>query len=233
MQKKEINFYGEVESLVKKIYNYFRNSCSRIYQLQDIQYILDDPILKIKRLYEIRWLAWYEAIKNICNSIPALLQVFKESKNNDGQELYKQLTSWRMLAFLYYFYDILEYLVIFCSLLTAYVFIYIRRDSWNNPAFGTNFVESLNEGTYVTNVIVPAIRATLKNLPLGKSTFVSSSERQSSASADRKGDGRSGRRPDVIFVMKHNGKNYELLFTECSHLSCTAQKERDDQVKLW
>jgi hypothetical protein len=48
-----------------------------------------------------------------------------------------------------------------------------------------NFVGSLNEGTYLTNVIVPAIRATLKNLPLGKSTFVSSSERQSSASAGK------------------------------------------------
>src|SRR5215211_2912429 len=86
------------------------------------------------------------------------------------------------------FYDILEYLVIFCSLLTAYVSIYIRRNSWNNPTFGMNFVESLNEGTYVTNVIVPAIQVTLKNLPLGKTTFVSSSKRQSSASADRKGD---------------------------------------------
>ncbi|CAB4432331.1 unnamed protein product [Rhizophagus irregularis] len=107
--KKEVKFYSEVESLVKKIYNYFKNSYSRIQQLQEIQNILDDPILKIKRLYEIRWLAWYEAIKNICNSIPALLKIFKESKNNDGQELYKQLTSWKMLAFLYYFYDILEH----------------------------------------------------------------------------------------------------------------------------
>src|SRR5438132_402202 len=85
----------------------------------------------------------------------------------------------------------------------------------------------------MTNVIVPAIRVTLKNLPLGKTTFVSSSKRQSSASTNRKGDGRSGRRPDVMFVMKYNGKNYELLFTECSRLSCTAQKERNDQVKLW
>ncbi len=33
--------------------------------------------------------------------------------------------------------------------------------------------------------------------------------------------------------MKYNGKNYELLFTECLHLSCTMQKEKDDQVKLW
>ncbi len=73
----------------------------------------------------------------------------------------------------------------------------------------------------------------MKNLPLGKTTFVSSSERQSSASTDRKADGRSGRRPDVMFVIKHNRKNYELLFTECSRLSCMMKKERDDQVKLW
>ncbi|GBC38152.1 zinc finger protein 862-like [Rhizophagus irregularis DAOM 181602=DAOM 197198] len=107
--KKELRFYEEIESLVRKIYNYFKNSCSHIQQLQEIQSLLDDPILKIKKLYEIRWLAWYDAIKNICNSIPALLRIFKESKNKDGRELYERLTSWRILAFLYYFYDILEH----------------------------------------------------------------------------------------------------------------------------
>ncbi|RHZ54743.1 hypothetical protein Glove_423g95 [Diversispora epigaea] len=106
-------------------------------------------------------------------------------------------------------------------------------DSWNNPVFGSEFVESLNEGTYVTNVIVPAVRATLKDLPLGKSTFITSSERQSSASANRRGVGRSGKRPDVMFVMKHGGKYYELLYIECSRLFCTTKKEIDDGVKLW
>ncbi|CAG8627042.1 14856_t:CDS:1 [Funneliformis caledonium] len=91
--KKEVKFYGEVESLVKRIYNYFKNSYLHIQQLKEIQNILDDPTLKIKKLYEIRWLAWYEAIKNICNSILALLKLFKESTNNNGRELYKQLTS--------------------------------------------------------------------------------------------------------------------------------------------
>ncbi|CAH1767313.1 10577_t:CDS:2 [Entrophospora sp. SA101] len=47
------------------------------------------------------------------------------------------------------------------------------NDSWNNPAFSHEFAVSQSEGTYVTNVIVPAIRATLNNLPLRKSTFVS------------------------------------------------------------
>ncbi|RHZ86727.1 hypothetical protein Glove_46g15 [Diversispora epigaea] len=105
--------------------------------------------------------------------------------------------------------------------------------SWNNPVFGSDFVESLNEGTYVTNVIVPAIRATLKDLPLGKSTVITSSERQSSASANRRGVGRIGKRPDVMFVMKYRGKYYELLYIECSRLFCTAKKEIDDRVKLW
>ncbi|CAI2198897.1 4996_t:CDS:2, partial [Funneliformis geosporum] len=64
--RKEIEIYKEAELLVKKIYDYFKNSCSHIQQLKEIQNFLDCPILKIKRLYEIRWLAWYNAIKNIC-----------------------------------------------------------------------------------------------------------------------------------------------------------------------
>src|SRR3954466_334840 len=47
------------------------------------------------------------------------------------------------------------------------------NDSWENPAFGSEFVSSLNEGTYVTNVIVLVIRVKLKNLPFGKSSFIS------------------------------------------------------------
>ncbi|CAG8670818.1 4300_t:CDS:2, partial [Dentiscutata heterogama] len=60
-------------------------------------------------------------------------------------------------------------------------------DAWNNPAFSPEFEELQNEGTYVNNVILPAICAALKCLPLRKSTYVSSSERKSNASADRKG----------------------------------------------
>ncbi|CAG8666949.1 22358_t:CDS:2 [Cetraspora pellucida] len=103
------------------------------------------------------------------------------------------------------------------------------RDAWNNPAFSPKFEESQRESTYVNKIILPAIRASLKYLPLRKSTYVSSSERKSNASADRKENGRFGKRPDIMFVMKRG----ELLYTECSHLSCSARKERDDGVKLW
>ncbi|GBB97288.1 hypothetical protein RclHR1_02960001 [Rhizophagus clarus] len=91
--RKEIEFYKGAELLIKKIYGYFKNSCSRIQQLKEIQDLLDCSILKIKRLYEIHWLAWYDAIKNICDSIPALLRIFKDTKNDGGHELYTKLTS--------------------------------------------------------------------------------------------------------------------------------------------
>ncbi|PKK47892.1 hypothetical protein RhiirC2_872266, partial [Rhizophagus irregularis] len=56
-------------------------------------------------------------------------------------------------------------------------------------------------------------------------------ERQSIASADRRK--RSGRRPDIIFVMIDRGKKYELMYTECLRLFCTEQKIKDDAVKIW
>ncbi|CAG8656147.1 3309_t:CDS:2, partial [Paraglomus brasilianum] len=107
------------------------------------------------------------------------------------------------------------------------------KDIWNNPAFGPNFVDSLNEGTYVSNVVVPLIRATLKNLPFGKSSFISTYECQSIASKDRRGVGKTGRRPDIMFEVHREGKVYELLYGECSRIFCTPQKELDDKVKLW
>src|SRR6185312_9027452 len=58
-------------------------------------------------------------------------------------------------------------------------------------------------------------------------------ERQSIASKDRRGVGKTGRRPDIMFEVHREGKVYELLYGECSRIFCTPQKELDDKVKLW
>ncbi|CAG8759221.1 20973_t:CDS:2, partial [Gigaspora rosea] len=87
------------------------------------------------------------------------------------------------------------------------------------------------EGTYVSNVIVPLIRTTLFDNPFR--VFISTSEHQSVASADKKGDEKTGRRPDIMFVCMEDGKFYELMYSECSRITCTKQKEDDDDIKLW
>ncbi|CAG8750933.1 1030_t:CDS:2, partial [Acaulospora morrowiae] len=90
----------------------------------------------------------------------------------------------------------------------------VLEDFWNNPALDSEISKSLNEGTYQSTVIVPVIRAVLRNLPFRTPSFITTSEKQSIASADRKGDGKMGRRPDIMLAM-------------------SPQKKIDDEIKLW
>ncbi|CAG8792714.1 5857_t:CDS:2 [Racocetra persica] len=77
---------------------------------------------------------------------------------------------------------------------------------WRNPAFCPKFENAQSEGIYVTDVVVPLLQATLKELPVRKITLLSTAERQSVVSADRKGDGKQ---------------------------VCTKIKEENDDAKLW
>jgi hypothetical protein len=94
----------------------------------------------------------------------------------------------------------------------------LLEDIWINPIFSSELAKSLNEGTYQSTVILSSIQVVLKNLPFRLSSFISTSERQSIASADRKSKGQMGRRPDIMFVLKYLENFFELLYVECSRL---------------
>jgi hypothetical protein len=49
----------------------------------------------------------------------------------------------------------------------------VLNDTWKSSAFSPEFAGSISEGTYVSNIIVPAVRASLKNFPFEQSSFVS------------------------------------------------------------
>jgi hypothetical protein len=70
-------------------------------------------------------------------------------------------------------------------------------------------------------------------LAINLNLFLFSAERQSIASADRRGKRKQGKRPDVMFIEGGAEKFYELIFVESSRIVCTKTKEEDDSVKLW
>ncbi len=80
----------------------------------------------------------------------------------------------------------------------------VLKDVWNNPAFNSEVIRILN-----------------------------TSEKQSVANADRKGEGNSERRPDIMFIGKYWKRIFELIYIECSHLICSLQKKINDEIKLW
>ncbi|RHZ85259.1 hypothetical protein Glove_68g7 [Diversispora epigaea] len=93
---------------------------------------------------------------------------------------------------------------------------------WNNPAFASSEIRGTqSEGTYITDIIVPLLRASLEDLP-NSGIFLSTAERQSMASKARKSFGPNeersthktpiGKKPDVMVMAKYG---------------------EDDSVKLW
>ncbi|CAG8850785.1 8516_t:CDS:1, partial [Gigaspora margarita] len=97
--------------------------------------------------------------------------------------------------------------------------------------FNSELEKSLNEGVYQSTIILLSIRAILKNLPSRLSSFISTSERQSIASSDRKGEGQ-GRQPDIMFVVKYLGVFFEHVYLECSRLYCSQKKKVDDEINF-
>jgi len=59
-----------------------------------------------------------------------------------------------------------------------------------------------------------------------------SAERQSIASANRKGEGLE-KRPDFMYLVKRENKIFELIFGECSRAICDNNKKKGDEIKLW
>ena len=55
--EKKVTFCKHTEYIIKSVYNFFSNSTKRIDILHKYQEILEHPILKIKQIYEIRWLS--------------------------------------------------------------------------------------------------------------------------------------------------------------------------------
>ncbi|CAJ0828556.1 425_t:CDS:2, partial [Entrophospora sp. SA101] len=67
---KQVDYFKKAETLAK-----------------EFQEILDNDILKIKKIFDIRWLSWYEAVRNICKSLEALILTL----SNDVSEVSKPL----------------------------------------------------------------------------------------------------------------------------------------------
>ena len=107
---KEIEFYEKAEELMSRIYNFFKKSSTRTQELKNYQELLDCPQYKIKKIYKIRWLSWYEAIKNVCDTLPALIEMLSNDYSEVSVNLYEDLCNWRMIGFFYFLYDILSHL---------------------------------------------------------------------------------------------------------------------------
>nr|CAG8557552.1 9295_t:CDS:2 [Entrophospora candida] len=113
------------------------------------------------------------------------------------------------------------------------------REIWKNPVYRDlqkDIQKDLNENGYLTDVVMPLIRAALKKIPHYKCIRVTTSEKESKSSKARRltqGSGKIGKKPDAMCIATINGFEFEIMFLEGSRLITGNNKFHDDDVKLW
>ncbi|MCO5556941.1 hypothetical protein L7F22_010496 [Adiantum nelumboides] len=101
---KKVPYAKQVDQLINAIANHFSSSSHRMENLKEIQEELDCEVLKMQRIFEIRWLSRHACVAKICKSLDALLVALAK----DRQDLYNVLCTFECIYVLHFLADILE-----------------------------------------------------------------------------------------------------------------------------
>lgn len=92
---------------LQSIYYYFKGSHNRSDKLKAIQTILDSPQLKIKEIHDVRWFAFYDALRVVFQCWEALAQTFNAAADPKAKGLYKAITCYSFVAMSHFLMDII------------------------------------------------------------------------------------------------------------------------------
>ena len=94
------------------IYSYFSHSSKRVHTLQEVQMVLEDPLLRCKPLYDVRWLSFFNAVGAVKRTFKSLIVYFDQevAEHNDpiAKGLVTQISSYSFLAITHMLYDVLS-----------------------------------------------------------------------------------------------------------------------------
>ena len=80
-----MKYLKEYQEILTGIYYFMKASASRTDKLQLVQKLLNEPVLKVKEVHEIRWLAVYQAVETVYRSLDSLLTFFHSETSAKGK----------------------------------------------------------------------------------------------------------------------------------------------------
>ena len=101
----------EYENQMRKINQFFNKSSTRLDVLKRFQIEYNEPQLKVPSYTSIRWLSFYDTVKNVRRILQSLCATFKHYlPNKKALELYNILSDYKFLYLTHYLSDILNHL---------------------------------------------------------------------------------------------------------------------------
>lgn len=106
---KNIADLKDLEKNLSDLYYYFGGSKSgnRKCELEEIQKVLEEPVIKIKECHEIRWIAFFEAVSAVYKCWQSLITFFKNHDDSKARLFRKTLADYKFIAMISMLMDIL------------------------------------------------------------------------------------------------------------------------------
>ena len=70
---------------LESIYYYFYKSPARCDQLESIQKVLEDPVLRIREVHSVRWLSFFMALETVYRTTDSLITFFQSRRASDAK----------------------------------------------------------------------------------------------------------------------------------------------------
>ena len=101
---KKITYAKHIDRLINNIANYFSSSSNRMEELKIVQEELDCEVIKMQRIFEIRWLSRHGCLAKICKSMDALLCLLAKER----MDLHAILSTFECIYAMHFLADILQ-----------------------------------------------------------------------------------------------------------------------------
>ena len=106
-----VAYLKKVEGILKGLYSHFAHSSKRLEGLKGMFAVLEMKFIKVKKLFDIRWLSRLEAVEAIVRGYTALVAYLADRACTEGdavcEGLHKQMTTYRFVLTLHFLHDVL------------------------------------------------------------------------------------------------------------------------------
>ena len=108
-----INVIVQYQKTLSAIYSHFSHSSVRTEHLAVVQQVLEEPEIKMKKLFEVRWLSFHNAVDAVLRSLTSLIVYFEDAAEKGDPAaagIYRAISTYPFLALTHLLGDVLSIL---------------------------------------------------------------------------------------------------------------------------
>ena len=76
-----VPYLVDYQSVLTGIFYFFKASANRTHRLSEIQILLDEPVLKVKEVHQVRWMSVFLAVETVYKTLDSLITLFTDDKD--------------------------------------------------------------------------------------------------------------------------------------------------------